>query len=106
MSELDEIRKRKLEELQQRQGEQNSQEMQAKQELAQIEAVVKQHMTKDALQRFGNIKSADHEKAMQLCIVIAQLLQQGRLATVDDAILKQILVQLAPKKRDFTITRK
>lgn len=106
MSELDEIRRRKLEELQNRYEQSASEEQQAQQEIAQLELAVKQRMSKEALQRFGNIKVADPEKAVQLLVILAQLLQSGRLTMIDDNNLRQILAQVTPKKKEFKITRK
>jgi DNA-binding TFAR19-related protein (PDSD5 family) len=105
MDSLEEIRKRKLEELQARQ-QQGSEEQQMQQELQQLETAVKSVMTKEALQRYGNIKAADNERAVQLLVILGQLLQAGRIRQVDDKLLTQVLLQITPKKRDFKITRK
>ncbi|MFO8015920.1 MAG: DNA-binding protein [Candidatus Woesearchaeota archaeon] len=110
MSELDEIRKRKMEEFKKDQGgyqpQQSQEEEQAKQQLQQLESIVKQRMTKEALQRYGNIKAADHEKASQVMLLLAQLLQGGRLSTIDDSTLKDILSRTTPRKREMNIKRK
>ncbi|MFH0978543.1 MAG: DNA-binding protein [Candidatus Woesearchaeota archaeon] len=106
MSELDEIRKRKLEELQQRAAGQQQDEAQMQQELVQLELAVKSRMTKEAMQRYGNIKLADQERSIQLLVVLGQLLQSARIQMIDDNTLKQVLLQLQQKKKDFTITRK
>jgi len=101
MSELDDIRKRKLAELQASQNK----DAEINAQIAQLEAVTREHMTREALARLGNIRSADPERAMQVTIVIAQLLQSGRVRTIDDELLKQVLKELTPK-RDFKIIRK
>lgn len=106
MSELDEIRRRKLEEMQGRAQANTQEELQARQELEQLEQAVKQHMSKEALERYGNIKSASNDRALQLLLVLGQLLQSGRIKQVDDNTLKQILLQITSQKRDFKIKRK
>lgn len=105
MDSLEELRKKKLEELQQRQQQQANDELQAQQELTQLESVVKRLMTKEALSRYGNIKAANSERATQVLLILGQLLQSGRVQVVDDQLLQQVLMQITPK-RDFKITRK
>lgn len=98
---LDDLRRRKLEQLREQQ-EENSQ---AQQQLAQVEAVVKQQFTPEALQRYGNIKVAHPETANQLIMIIAQLMNAGHIQKkIDDAALKRILTQLT-QKREIKITR-
>ncbi len=100
MSELDEIRKRKLEQLRAAQGSSQSEGAKLHQQVAQLEAMVKPLFTRDALTRFGTIKAAFPEKAVQVLVVIAQLAEAGRIKNVDDAFLKKLLTQLAPKQRE------
>lgn len=109
MDELEEIRRKKIEEMRQRYNQQTMQqaqeEDQVQQQLSQIEAVVRQRLTKDALSRYSNIKAADPEKAVQLLLLLAQLLQSGRLRMIDDNMMKDILLKAAPKKREMKIKR-
>src|SRR3989344_2672643 len=96
MDELEAIKRRKLEELQRQSLQQNMQEQaQIQQQVDQLEAVVKQVFTKDALARYGNVKTAHPEKAIQLLIVIGQLLQSGKVQQITDDQLKEILKQMA-----------
>ncbi|MFH1510661.1 MAG: DNA-binding protein [Candidatus Woesearchaeota archaeon] len=104
MDNLEEIRKRKLEELQRYQQEKTEEER-LQQELTQLETAVKSLMTKEALQRYGNIRAADNERATHLMVILGQLLQQGRIKQVDDATMRQVLLQMT-KKKDFKIVRK
>ncbi len=109
MNELDEIKRRKLAELQA--GQENSLQEQAReqaefqQKVNELESVVKQLFTKEALERYGNIKAADPDKALRIITVIGQLIQSGRVGTITDEMLKSLLKQLAPKKRDIKINR-
>lgn len=106
MNELEEIRRRRMEEMQQRYSEQAQQEEQVQQQLQQIESIIKQRMTKEALQRYSNIKAADPDRAAQLLLLLAQFLQTGKLSIIDDETLKEILVKVNPKKREMKIKRK
>ena len=103
MSELDEIRQKKIREIQQRQNEDIQEEMQLQQQIAQLESVVKQALTKDALERFGNLKAAYPEKAVQVLVVLGQLIQSGKINKIDDGQLKELLSTIATRKKDFKI---
>lgn len=106
MSSLDEIRKKKLEELMRAQQAQSEQQAQMQQQVEQIESVVRQFFTKDALTRYGNLKAAHQEKALQLLVILFQAIQKGQVSgKIDDATLRKILEQLTPKKKDIKIRR-
>ena len=110
MSSLDEIRKKKLEALmmgqQEKLQQQAEQQAQMQQQVEQIESVVRQFFTKEALARYGNLKAAHQEKALQLLIILFQAIQKGQIkGKIDDATLRKILEQLTPKKRDIKIKR-
>ena len=110
MDELEAWRKKRLEELRQAQEvqaqEQLQQEAELEQQLQQLEDVVRQRFTKEALQRYGNLKVAHPQTAVSLLIVLGQLIQQGRVGMIDDETLKSILKQITPKKQEFRIRRK
>ena len=71
--------------------------------LQQLETAVKSVMTKEALERFGTVKVAHPEKAMQVIMFLGQLLKAGRISQVTDETLKSVLLQLEPKKRETKI---
>ena len=106
---MDEIRQRKMDELKKAQLDQMQQqageEDQLKQQVAQLEIIVKQALTKEALQRYGNLKAAYPEKAVQLLVVLAQALQSGQITKIDDNTLKDILKKITPEKKDIKIKR-
>ena len=109
MDELGEIKKRKLEELKKAQLEQlqqqSQEEEQMKQQLEQLEAIVKQALTKEALQRYGNLKADFPERTAQLLVVLAQAIQSGQINKIDDNTLKEILKKITPEKKDIKIKR-
>lgn len=100
---LDEIKQRKMEELQEKMQNQMDEETQLQQQINQVELIVKQRLTKEALSRLGNIKIAYPEKYIQLLSVLGQLI--SRVNIVDDNMLKDILIKLEPKHK-FKIRRK
>lgn len=99
MDELEEIRQRKLAEMQQQQAE-------LVQQIQALENLVKPKMTKEALQRYGNLKSAHPDRAVQLLAVLGQAVQQGQVQQIDDTVMKELLVKLTPQRREFKFTRK
>ncbi len=81
-------------------------EARLQQEINRLESIVKQKLTKEALLRFGNVKAAHPELALNLVIILANLIQQGRIqGQITDDQLKEFLKQLS-QKRDFRIRRK
>jgi len=110
MPNLDEIRKGKLEglmRLQQEKSQQQADEQgQIQQQVEHIENIVRQFLTKEALARYGSLKTAHQEKALQLLLVLFQTIQKGQVqGKIDDSLLKKILEQLIPKKKEFNIKR-
>ena len=106
MPTLEDIRKRKLEELMQSQQENLQEQAQMQQQIGQMESIVRQFLTKEALERYGNLKTAHHEKALQLLVVLLQAIQKGQIkGEIDDSMLKKILNQLTPKKKEINIKR-
>lgn len=103
MDELEEIKRRKLEGLKKAYELQAEQESDVRQQIEELEAIARNVLTKDALQRYSNIKLVDPEKATHLLVVMAQAVQQG-LTQINDDQLKSLLRKLTAKK-DFNIRR-
>ena len=104
--ELEEIRKRRLSELQQRASTEptQNQEMQKIEEKKQ--SLLRQILTSTARQRIANIKMIKPEFAAQLELQLIQLAQQGRIVLpMKDKQLKDILRKLQPGRRDINIRR-
>lgn len=59
-------------------NEQQRAEAEAANQLEAVEEVVKAHLTKEALQRYGTLKLAHPETATRLLIAIAQAIETGR----------------------------
>ena len=109
MDEMEEIRKRKLHELRKNQLEkiqqQSQEEQQLQQQIHQLESMVKQVLTREALQRYSNLKTAFPDRAVQLLVILAQAIQSGQISKVDDNTLREVLKKLSPEKKEFNIKR-
>ena len=111
MADLEKIRKKRMEELQQQmlsqQTEALKEQIQLQKQIAMLETIAKQKMTKEAISRYGNLKSAHPEKAIQIIAILAQAIQQGQInEQITDEKLKSLLKQLEPPKQEFKITKK
>ncbi|MFC1691625.1 DNA-binding protein [Nanoarchaeota archaeon] len=109
MDELEEIRKKRLKQLQQQQEkslQQQSEKEKVQEQLTQLEFIVKQKLSKQALERYGNIKIAHPETATQLLLVIAHAINNNQVQEITDEQLKQIIIEIQPKNKDIKIKRK
>jgi len=103
--ELDAIRRRKLQAMQQKSSS-DQRQSQEEQIEAQKQQLLRQILTPEARQRLTNLKMIKPEFTEQLELQIIQLAQTGKLPIpLSDKQLKQILQQLQPKKREITIRR-
>ncbi len=108
---LEEIKRRKLEDLQGSMNEQQEQsfneQLELQQQIKTLEDISKKYLTKEAIERYCNLKSAHQETAIKVIAIIAQLAQAGQLnEKLDDEKFKTILQQIQGQKRDFKIRRK
>jgi programmed cell death protein 5 len=108
--ELSELRKRRMAQLQQQAGDQQA--MQAELERqerikSQMQMVLMSILEPDARERLSTIKLTKPDFAGAVEQQLVQLAQSGRLKNkITDSQLKELLRQLAPKKRDYSITRR
>ena len=120
MSDLDEIRQKRMAELQaqqaaaqqaQQQQAAAQQQMQQQEAQAQFEAqkkqILGQIMTPEARQRLANLKLTKPELVNQIELQLIQSAQSGSLrGKVTDDQLKVLLRNIAGQKREIKITRK
>ena len=118
MSDLDEIRQKRMAELQAQQAAmQNQAQQQAMAQAQQQEAqaqfeaqkkqILGQIMTSEARNRLANLKLTKPELVNQIELQLIQSAQAGSLrGKVTDDQLKVLLRQIAGQKREIKITRK
>jgi programmed cell death protein 5 len=94
--ELEKLREEKLDEMQEQSDEEKEEAREKQKESIKQEAY--QHMTKDAISRLGNVRTARPELAHAVSAQIARLGKSGRIDKVDDESLKDILRELQKDK--------
>jgi programmed cell death protein 5 len=108
MSDLDELRAKRLAELQRMQQansfDQNAQEhMRAQEAEKQIKAIVSQVLSTEAQARLANIRIARPDFARQVEILLIQLYQAGRLSKMTDGQFKALLSKIKGSQRETKI---
>ena len=106
-AELDELRRRKLAQLQSQQTQQSAMEQERAQIDAQKQLILRQILTPEARERLGRLKMARPEVASGVEQQLIMIAQSGRLdQKIDDEMMKQILHKLVPEKREIKIERR
>ncbi len=109
MNEIDEIKQRKIEELQrkilEKQNSEIKEQIELNQQIEMLENIAKQYLSKEAISRYGNLKSAHPDVAIQAIAVIAQAAGQIK-EKISDEQFKNILKQIQKPKKEFKILRK
>ena len=109
--ELERIKKKRLQELQQNEQLQHSMEDeqadQQKKFEEQKKMILRSVLTPKAKERLSNMKLARPQIAEQIENQLIMLAQSGRLnQKIDDEQLRQLLQRMIPKKRDINIRRR
>ena len=105
--ELEALRQKKIAEMQQNSQQQAAAQDRARQMEAQKQAVLRQIVTPEARERLANVKMTNPDLANAVEMQLIQLAQSGRLNDmVSDAMLKNILRQIAPQRREISIERR
>ena len=105
--ELEELRKKKLQELQQQGEIQEEQEQQQKQFEERKKTILRSILTTKARERLGRIKVARPDVVESIENQLIMLAQSGQLKNkINDEQLRLLLAKLIPKKRDITIKRR
>ena len=105
--ELEAIRRKKLAELQQIQGQAAAEQQYREQVQAQRQTILRQILTPEVRERLGRIELAYPELKENIENQLIQLAQSGRVQRqIDDPTLRQILERVIPKRRDIKIERR
>jgi programmed cell death protein 5 len=110
MTDIDEIRRKRMQQIQQQAAQQSSEAESQEQMRRELEAQKRQAMmqllTPEARARLANIRLTKPEFVDQIEIQLIQLAQAGRVQSqITDDQLKELLRKLIGKKRDIKITR-
>jgi programmed cell death protein 5 len=113
-AELTEIRRRRLQQLQQMQVSESAnaqayaaQEAEMQRRESERSEVLRRILTPEARERLGRIRLAKPDVASTVEQQLIALAASGRLQRqVDDATLRALLERIAPDRREITITRR
>lgn len=107
---LEKLRKKKLQELQQQmsmQGTLEEQDQQTQELEKQKRQILRRILTTSARERLGRIKVARPEMAETIENQLIMLAQSGKLENkINDEQLRMLLSKVIPKKRDISIKRR
>jgi programmed cell death protein 5 len=110
---IEELRRKKMERLQEQaeqqqgQGQGEATEAQRQQAEAQKQAVLRQALTDGARKRLNTVKMSKPEFGEQVEQQVIALVQSGRLnGQVDEEQMKSLLQELKPEKKSFNIERR
>ncbi len=106
--ELEELRRRKMAELQGQAGqEEQVQAMQRAEAESQKQAVLRTILEPEARERLTRVRMARPDVADNLENQLLSLYQAGRVRSkIDDETLRQLLARITPKSREPTIERR
>lgn len=107
MSDIEELRQKKMQELQQQAAQEQSQaQMQQEMEM-QKKQIMMQILTTEARSRLANLRLTKPDFVNQIEIQLIQLVQSGRVqGKITDKQLKDLLKKLSGTKREINISRK
>jgi programmed cell death protein 5 len=113
-TELAEIRRRRMQQLQEMQANESvnaqayaAQEAEMRRRDAERSEILRRILTPDARERLGRIRLAKPEVAAGVEQQLIALAASGRLPRAfDDATLRQLLERIAPDRREIRITRR
>src|SRR6056297_2287213 len=104
--ELEELRKKKMEQLKEQQGEGDAEAQQAAQEQAEAQkkAILRQHLSDGARKRLNTVKMSKPDVGEKVEQQIIALAQSGRIqGQIDEEKMKQLLKELTPDSKSFDI---
>ena len=107
--ELEELRKKKMEQLKDREGgeQEEAVEAQRQQAEAQKEAMLKQALTDGARKRLNTVKMSKPQFGEKVEQQVVALAQSGRLqGRIDEEKMKDILAEMKPDSKSFDIKRR
>jgi len=105
--ELEELRQKRMEELQDQEEAAEAQDAARQQAEAQKKAILRQHLTDDARQRLNTVKMSKPQFGEQVEQQVIAIARSGRLdGKIDDEKMRQLLKELKPDSKSFDIKRR
>ena len=106
-AQLEELRRRKMAELQAQAQNEQSASAQRAEAAAQRDTVMRAILEPEARERLARVRMARPDIAESLENQLLTLYQQGRVrGRIDDNTLRQLLARVTPKSRETTIERR
>ena len=111
MRDIEEIRRKRMQQLQQQASQQQNSQIESQKKQMEYESQKKQAMmqilTPEARARLANLRLTKSEFVEQIELQLIQLAQMGRInSKITDEQLKVLLKKLTGQKREIHITRK
>ncbi|WP_049969567.1 DNA-binding protein [Haladaptatus cibarius] len=104
---LEELRKKKMEEMQDQKQQEEAQQQAKQQADAQKKALLRQYLTDGARKRLNSVRMSKPQFAEQVEQQILAIAQSGRInGKIDDQKMKELLRELKPDKKSFNIKRR
>ncbi|MDY6777094.1 MAG: DNA-binding protein [Candidatus Nanohaloarchaea archaeon] len=98
---LEELKKKKMQEMQQGSGSEQLQEQQKEQARKKLKKIASQILTKEARSRLGNIRAAKPDLASQIEMQLVQLYRMGQINDkITDEQLKELLKKIQESDED------
>ena len=83
------------------------QRMEIQKQIQELENLARAYLSREALSRYGTLKAAHPEKAVQTLVMVAQGVHTGRIKEViTDEHFKQMLMQIESPRKEFRLTKK
>lgn len=107
MSDIEELRRKRMQELQQQAAQAENQEQMRQEMEMQKKQAMMQILSPEARSRLANLRLTRPEFVDQIELQLIQLAQMGRVQSkITDEQLKELLKQVSGKKREINITRR
>ena len=82
-------------------------QLKVQQQIEMLEIELKKYLDNEAIARYGNLKAAHPELAMQVMVYIVQSIKAGQInEKIDDLKFKGILNYFQKPKKEFKLLRK
>ncbi len=104
---LEELRKQKMQEMQEQGGDEEAQQQAQQQADAQKQAMLRKHLTDGARKRLNSVRMSKPDFAEQVESQILAIAQRGQVnGKIDEEKMKELLRELKPDSKSFNIRRR